>query len=146
MTTTPSRVFGSAPSGAVCLKRSAAYAVIKDTLGRVAAVDTPVAGEIKYWLPGGGMHAGETPEETVVREVREEVGRAVRLRGPLGEAIQFFYAGDEARWYEMTATFLRAEFDGDLGEHAEHELRWIDANRQGNMFFHACHAWASALA
>ena len=91
------------------------------------------------------MHSGETPEQTVAREVREEVGREVQLLGRLGDAIQFFYAHDEGAWYEMTATFLGADFVGDLREPAERELRWIDANL-GDLFFHACHAWAAALA
>ena len=31
-----------------------------------------------FGLPGGGQHAGETPEETGARELREEVGLSVR--------------------------------------------------------------------
>ena len=145
MTTNPLRVFGSAPQGAFCRKRLAAYAVIKDAHGQVAAVDSRVGDKIKYWLLGGGMHSGETPAETIVREVREEVGRAARAGESLGTAIQFFYAHDEGEWYEMTATFLRAEFDGETGEPAERELRWVDADRQGDLFFHASHVWAAAL-
>lgn len=29
-------------------------------------------GRVYWWLPGGGMEDGESPEEAVVREVREE--------------------------------------------------------------------------
>lgn len=39
----------------------------------------------EYWtLPGGGISPGETPEEALVREVREEVGLSCR-------AIRFLY-------------------------------------------------------
>lgn len=31
-----------------------------------------------WWLPGGGIHFGEAPHETLVREFHEETGLAVR--------------------------------------------------------------------
>src|ERR1700690_216908 len=31
-----------------------------------------------WWLPGGGIHFGETPESTVLREFHEETGLVVR--------------------------------------------------------------------
>ena len=42
-----------------------------------------------------GSLPGETPEETLVREVREELARSVRLVTKIGEAAQVFYALDE---------------------------------------------------
>jgi 8-oxo-dGTP diphosphatase len=39
-----------------------------------------------YWaLPGGKVDAGETVEETVVREVKEETGIEVEIVGKIGE-------------------------------------------------------------
>jgi 8-oxo-dGTP pyrophosphatase MutT (NUDIX family) len=76
-------IFGSPVGGVTYEKRIAAYAVIRNPAGAVAAVQT-LAG---YWLPGGGTRPGETPEETVVREVREEFGHALRLIGTIGEAV-----------------------------------------------------------
>jgi len=37
-----------------------------------------------WTLPGGGMEPGEHPEQTVVREVKEETGFDVDLGAPLG--------------------------------------------------------------
>ena len=40
----------------------------------------------RYWaLPGGRVDAGETVEETVVREVKEETGLHVRIVKKIGE-------------------------------------------------------------
>lgn len=59
--------------------------VLQDQQVLLVQRDTP-----RFWeLPGGGMAPGETPEETVVREVREETGVHVEIVELLG-------------WYERT--------------------------------------------
>ena len=140
LTLTP--VFGRAPTGAACHARPAAYAVILNADGLVATVRADVRGKPEYWLPGGGTHLGETPEQTVARELREELGCTVRLIRRIGRATQFFYAGDERRWYEMMATFFLAEFGPEsIGAG---ELHWLDAREHADRFLHACHAWAAS--
>jgi 8-oxo-dGTP pyrophosphatase MutT (NUDIX family) len=137
-----SLIFGIAPSTAEVHPRPAAYAVIHGDYGRVAAVSAVVRDKLQYWLPGGGSLAGETADQTINREVREELGREVQLIEHIGKAVQFFYAGDEKRWYRMTAEFWRAEFIGTPVGLGEHELRWLDPDQQHDDFFHACHGWA----
>ena len=136
------RVFGIAPSGVECHTRSAAYVVVADTSGHIAAIRIESSVGPRLWLPGGGIESDETAEEAATREVHEELGRGIRLRGTIGHAIQYFYAADEERWYEMTATFFRAEFDGELRGAGAHELSWIRTDGHEELFFHACHAWA----
>ena len=46
-----------------------------------ASSDTGVPGT--WWLPGGGLEFGESPEECLVREFMEETGLEVRVRGLL---------------------------------------------------------------
>jgi 8-oxo-dGTP pyrophosphatase MutT (NUDIX family) len=43
-----------------------------------------------YETPGGGIDAGETPEQAVVRECREELGYQVKIIAPLGEVDDFY--------------------------------------------------------
>lgn len=89
--------FGVPVAGAAYERRCAAYAVIRNRAGAVAAVHGPAG----YWLPGGGSLVGETPEETVVREVREELGGTLHLTHQIGKALQYFFAASEGRYYAM---------------------------------------------
>jgi hypothetical protein len=93
-TGTPISTFGVPVAGIPYEQRCAAYAVIRNREGAVAAVHVPAG----YWLPGGGRLVGETPEETVVREVREELGGTLCLVHKIGEALQYFFAASEGRY------------------------------------------------
>jgi 8-oxo-dGTP pyrophosphatase MutT (NUDIX family) len=53
-------------------------------------------GEEYYTVPGGGVDPGETPEQTAVRELKEETGLDVTLGEKIGEFeadanYQYFY-------------------------------------------------------
>ena len=72
---------------------------------------------------GGKMDPGESPEDCVVREVREESGLTVfdaRLRGVL--TFPAFRDGEDWLVFAYTAT----RFDGEVGECAEGTLEWIE--------------------
>lgn len=72
---------------------------------------------------GGKMEEGETPEECIVREVKEESGLRIkkpRLRGIL----TFPRFKDNEDWYVFL--FTAKEFEGELIESQEGALQWID--------------------
>ena len=48
----------------------------------------------KWFLPGGGHHGGESPAETLVREMREETGLEVQVTRLTGV---YFYTGQYKR-------------------------------------------------
>jgi 8-oxo-dGTP pyrophosphatase MutT (NUDIX family) len=102
-----------------------------------------VLGKAGCWLPGGGTEPGETPEDTVRREVREELGRHLRIESRIGEARQYFFAAGRGHWYDMTAVFFRAELEGDPAAQGQLRMCWLDPEEDGERFFHACHAWAA---
>jgi 8-oxo-dGTP pyrophosphatase MutT (NUDIX family) len=131
-------IFGSPKPKVQYTERRAAYVVIVDGKGTVAMVRAME----KHFLPGGGSVPGEAPEETVMREVYEELGRSVRLIRRLGEAVQYFYSSTDAAYYRMTATFFAGEFTEQSGGAGEHELSWLPVNEIEHACFHACHAWA----
>lgn len=63
---------------------SGAFALIRDAAGRLLMVANRYGEGVKWGLPGGGHHRGETLEETVVREAAEEVGLQIGIRRYLG--------------------------------------------------------------
>ncbi|HZO88150.1 MAG TPA: NUDIX domain-containing protein [Chthonomonadaceae bacterium] len=134
------KMFGFPAPGVRYQDRPVAYAVITTPAGTVAVVK----GKHGYFLPGGGSLPSETPEETVLREVREELGCGVRLMGQLGEAIQYFTA--EGQHYKMRAIFFTAEFTKEPTRQGKAELFWLPITEAEAACFHQCHAWAARLA
>lgn len=75
---------------------------------------------------GGKFEAGETPEECVIREIREESGLAItepRLRGVL----TFPSFKPEEDWLVFVYTAER--FEGKLIPCAEGDLEWVEDAR-----------------
>lgn len=61
----------------------AAGAAVFDDAGRVLLIKENYDRE-RWGFPGGAVEAGETPEQAVVREVREETGAEVRIDSLVG--------------------------------------------------------------
>jgi len=95
LTSTHAPTFGTPVAGVTYEQRCAAYAVIRNDVGTVAAVHVPAG----YGLRGGGMLPQEAPEEAVLREVREELGGTLRVGRPTRM---------KRRWVRRRATCRRA--------------------------------------
>ncbi|OZQ77786.1 NUDIX hydrolase [Paenibacillus odorifer] len=90
-------------------------------------------GKDTYYLPGGKREAGETDEETLVREIEEEI--SVRIKT---ETISYFgtfeaEAHGKAEGVIVKMTCYIADFEGTLSPASEiDELSWLsykDRNR-----------------
>ena len=83
------------------------------------------SGKKTVWaLPKGLVDAGERPEQTALREVREETGVEAALVGKLGD-IKYIYTrswGDRERVFKVVSFYLLRYTSGKLGEIAR-EMR-----------------------
>jgi 8-oxo-dGTP pyrophosphatase MutT (NUDIX family) len=92
-------------------------------------VITP-AGKRVTGLPKGGMEAGETPEQTAAREVREETGVVAAVKRPLGD-VRYTYRRGGRRVRKTVHFFLCDYVEGSTEDH-DHEVddaRWIPLSR-----------------
>lgn len=81
------KVFGARQEGIAYLEREGAYGIaFKD--GHVLIEKA----RLGYFLPGGGIEEGESPEEALVREMLEETGYELASHRLVGTAIE--YTGD----------------------------------------------------
>ncbi len=78
---------------------------------------------------GGKFEPGETPEECVIREVREESGLWIEQPRLHGLLIFPSFGGDD--WYVFV--FTAVQFDGELTESPEGELRWVPDEELRNL-------------
>lgn len=135
-------VFGHLPVGALAVVRPSAYGLVADDAGRLAVVRTPQG----LFLPGGGIEPGETPQDTVVREVREECGLDVRLGSWSLRAVDFVYSTTEQTHFEKHSTFvdISAHTSSAAAGEADHELVWFAPPQAIAQLSHPSHQWAAA--
>lgn len=102
---------------------------------RVSTAGTEVAlisvGPAKRWqLPKGLVDAGETPEDTAVREVREEAGIETELLDRI-HTIEYWYVGTKGkqrvRFHKFVHFFLLRYLSGRVEDHdwEVNEARWV---------------------
>ncbi len=120
--------------------RPGAYAVAIDADGRVLLVRA-----LQGWfLPGGGVEAGEEFRDALVREVREETGYAATALDEIGRANQLVWslAGDEV--VNKLGRFFRVRTNGPPGprEEADHEPHWVDGQAAIAQLTEQAQAWA----
>ncbi len=81
---------------------------------------------VTWTLPKGTPAAGETLEETALREVAEETGLEVRILAPL-DSIQYWFVQRGVRIHKTVHYFLMEPIGGDLSRHDHEfdEVRWL---------------------
>ena len=100
-----------------------------------------------YYLPGGRVGVGETAENAVVREVREELGITAGIVRPLWLNQAFFTEDvDQMHYHELCIYFLMDISGTDLLERGEkftfkegsktHSFEWLEFERLKDEYFY----------
>lgn len=81
---------------------------------------------VTWTLPKGTPNAGETTEETALREVAEETGLAVRIVRRF-DSIEYRFVQGGTRIHKTVHYFLMEPVGGDLAghDHEFDEVRWV---------------------
>ncbi len=81
---------------------------------------------VTWTLPKGTPHAGESVQQTALREVGEESGLSVRITAPL-DSIEYWFVQRGTRIHKTVHYFLMEPTGGDLARHDHEfdEVRWL---------------------
>jgi len=75
----------------------------------------------KWEFPGGKIEAGESPEECIKRELREELGIKVKV-GEYITSSEFDYGDRRIKLLVYNASFV----DGDFKLSDHEEVKWVN--------------------
>lgn len=114
---------------------SAGGVIFRQTADKVEVVLISVGEEERWQLPKGLIGRGETPEETALREVREETGLDSITIAPLSTIEYWYYSanrrGNRLRYHKFVHYYLLQYTCGSTADHdAEvNEARWFEINK-----------------
>lgn len=112
------------------MKEVTAAIIIKDDLILIAqrGKDESLAG--KWEFPGGKIESGETPQECLKREIKEELNIEIQVGEFLGESI-YTYPNGQIKLMGYFATIVNGNFELSVHD----EVKWVSIDEIDNFDF-----------
>ena len=132
--------FGTKHDGIVYIDRPGVYAVIENNDQQIAVIGTSRG----YFLPGGGIEAGESDVDALKREIIEEIGYQALVLVEIGETVEYIQAYNEERYYQIRSKFYKVQLGSKVGEGIEkdHQLVWLSQEDAYKLLMRQGQVWA----
>ena len=89
------------------------------------------------------MESGETPEQTIQREAKEECGLVLRPSALVGRAVEICYSAKDDSYFEKDSIFMASEILARVPPiEVDHELIWLKPSLAMQALTHGSHRWA----
>ena len=137
--------FGDPDPNLTYKPRDGAYGILLRE-GRIACAQIGYT-KFTYDFPGGGVDAGETPEQAVEREFLEETGVEVRT-GRLVTRFDHYWIHDDGTPYNNRCHIYETELVRERPEaktENDHELVWLPPLEVIKRLKNEGYAWAMVL-
>jgi 8-oxo-dGTP diphosphatase len=120
--------------------RPGAYALVFNAEGLILAVEEGGY----WWLPGGGVEAGETHEQGLIREMLEETGYAVEILNEVGRANEFTQDPINKQYRDKHCVFFAIRLVGGSkgAQIEENHPHWLSVADALTKLYDETHRWA----
>jgi 8-oxo-dGTP diphosphatase len=132
--------FGIKQEGIDYIDRPGVYALIENNNSQIGVIETSHG----YFLPGGGIEAGESDVEALKREILEEIGYQASILIEIGEAVEYIQAYSEKKYYQINSRFYKVLPGTEIGEGVEkdHRLVWLRPEEAIQLLKRQSQIWA----
>ena len=139
--------FGNPEPGREYPDRPAAFVLVERD-GRIAVVRVSFeGGGSRLDLPGGGIDAGETPQQAAARECGEEAGLEVAIDEPPLARADHFFTNENGRSVNTRGAFFTGRLIREAPElktEDDHALEWMAPADALAALDRESHVWAVA--
>jgi len=131
--------FGKKLPGRDYPPRPGAYALVFNAAGEILLVEEGGY----FWLPGGGVEAGETYEQGLAREMLEETGYAVEILSEIGRANEFTQDPINKQFRDKHCAFYAVRLIGESKgpQLAENHPQWMRVDDALAKLYDETHRW-----